>query len=247
MSYTELINNRNISNLTVTVNKRLKKSWKLQKKFSTYTLYIPQILENQSDEIKNILIDWAQIFIKSNFKRKYDTNTAKKVKQIEQKISTIIVGKSNNSDTEIQERHRIYTYPQKRFANAIGIKFDLYKEFNKINAKYFNNKLQSYIRWGSPKSKTSYHTIFLDERGNQHHLITISDFYNQKEIPLYALDSVLYHEMLHIALPPIKLGKKRAVHHREFKIAEKQFEYYEKWQHWLNNDAQKILRKRRHV
>jgi len=213
-------------NLCIFASTRLRKKWRVEKRRNTYLLTIPNVFLSADDEIKIALLRWVKIIISNKFSRKNASSIAKKqIKDLETVLHRFLREKFGTS-------RRRFLRPVEKFKNTKGVKFDLREFFDKINNDFFNGDLTCSLRWGRHKSRTSYHEICNDENGVPFHLITIAGFYNQKSIPDFALESVMYHEMLHIAIPPIDMGGKRNVHHRQFREMEKQFPHYQKWKEW---------------
>jgi hypothetical protein len=165
--------------------------------------------------------------------------TRKSVKCIEHEIWQYL------TQTNTLNRYRTVHTPQQKYYAAAGTQFDLYDIFDSLNREYFSASLSSYMRWGRFGSKTSYHTQIQDEHGIIHNLITIAGLYNHPSVPSYAVRAVTYHEMLHIACPPMIKNGRRRVHHRDFKNQEKRFGQYDSWQKWLRKKAPYLLFKGR--
>jgi len=225
---------------TIELNSRMKRSWRISKRGTIFIVSIPAMFDNASYEIKIEMIRWAQILVSVNLSRsKLTPDHRLELSCIEKSLWTYLKG-----DSELL-RTRSVTLPEKKFRYTFGAKYDLKIQFDQLNAHYFNDELTSYLRWGQHGSRTSYHTIISDESKKSHHLITIAGLYNHPATPQFALDGVLYHEMLHIACPPKEGSIRRNVHHREFRIREKEFRHFEQWQHWLKTDATKLIRQMR--
>ena len=67
-------------------------------------------------------------------------------------------------------------------------------------------------------------------------VIKINPILNDREVPDYFIEYIVYHEMLHAVYPPIRIGPKRAVHHKKFLEMEKTFPHYDiakKWEKTL--------------
>lgn len=237
-SFEELLYFAEEKAISVEFSVRMKKSWKITQKGKLHTITIPRVFENSPTETKEAMIEWAQILVSANLSRKkLSLEQRERIATLEQSLWTYLHGEDRSV------KHRTYTMPHEKFKHCFGSKYDLKVQFDGLNQHYFDGKLVSFLRWGQHGSKTSYHTVISDEQGNPHHLITIAGFYNHPSIPQYALDGVLYHEMLHIACPPQRGKLRRNVHHKEFRLREKQYEHYGKWQSWLKKDAQKLLRR----
>ena len=217
-------------NIAVFASKRLKKTWRLEKKKDKYSLVIPYSFTDAPDDIKRTLLFWAQFIIKQKFsKRRANATVRKQIKEFENKIYAYI-----KNELGLDEK-RVIVAPQNKFRYTDGYKFDLTELFDKLNGEYFGGSLKSYLRWGKDRSRTSYHTVCRDEFGEMFHLITIAGLYNLHSVPEFAIEAVMYHEMLHIAYPPKVSGLYRNVHHKEFCEKEKQFPHYGEWKAWQKN------------
>lgn len=227
-----------IKNLNIKRNNRLKKSWRIEKVGSHFTLSLPEKLINSPQHIKEELISWTQTMISVKLeKRKLSQEIRKSNLQREKLIFEYMI-----EEGEVT-RFKTYRNHEQKFRDSSGVCFDLEVLFQTLNQEWFDNALKSFLRWGQYGSRTSYHSLFHDEAGNTHHLITIAGLYNHPAVPQYAVEAVLYHEMLHIALPPIESELRRNVHHRAFRDAEKKFVHYEKWQKWLRIKAHKLYQR----
>jgi len=214
-------------NINIFEKARMRKGWRIERRTDSYSLIIPGFFANAPDEIKIALLKWAQILVNNKFSRK-DSNCSIKsqIKDLESTIYGFIRTKIGAVG-----RRTIY-YPQVKFADTRGKKYDLREIFDRINNEYFDGGMECFLRWGKGKSRTSYHAICNDEKGKPYHLITIAGVYNLKNIPDFAIEAVMYHEMLHVAFPPIEVGAKRNIHHRKFREMEREFPHYEKWKRW---------------
>ena len=107
----------------------------------------------------------------------------------------------------------------KRLEDPTGEYFDLDKVFNAVNAKYFGGLIvKPRLGWSQQRSRT-----ILGHYDASHHAIAISRLLDQKQIPGYLVDYVMYHEMLHIKHPVEHVGGRRKVHTRPFQAEEKLF------------------------
>ena len=225
--FAQILNDFADLDITVLANKRLKKTWRLEKKRDKYSLIIPYLFVDAPDEIKRTILRWAQIIIKQKFNRRHASISVKKqIKELEKEIYAY-----TKKEFGLEEK-RVVVAPQKKFRYTDGKKFDLNDVFNKLNDEYFQGSLKCFFRWGRNGSRTSYHTICCDEHGTPFHLITIAGLYNLLTVPDFAIESVMYHEMLHIAYPPKIAGIQRSIHHKIFREKEREFIHYEKWKEW---------------
>ena len=235
LTFDEIIAEKNISNLSVLFNRRLKRSWNIVFKPNHHkVLTLPEILKNAPEEIKNILINWA-LHIRPKVKyRNIDYFRYKK--KLETIIWDYIQSQENPAKRTIKERLSKVQF------NTKGIKYDLKTQFDIVNETYFNNEIQSYIRWGSYGSKISYQSHIKDYKGDSRNIITIAGVYNHPKVPQFAINAIIFHEMLHIKVPPYKKNGRNVMHGPEYKTAEKAYPYLKKWHTWEKKDLFSIYR-----
>ncbi len=116
---------------------------------------------------------------------------------------------------------------QKVQSSPRGEYYDLQEIFNVLNEKYFANKVDLPLQWFGrrdfrPRQRIVLGSYHLDKR-----VIRIHRILDKEHVPYHVVSFVVYHEMLHHVLPPIK-GKKRRrkIHHPEFVRREKLFVEY---------------------
>lgn len=120
-------------------------------------------------------------------------------------------------------------YPQ---AKPVGLAWNLQELFDGLNQQYFDGRLTAVLRWSSKWGGLSTHQSLRTKQG-QVHLITIAKAYDGLDVPRYAVEGVLFHEMCHITHPPRKgSGDKRVIHHQQFRAAERVFAQWTQWREW---------------
>lgn len=108
-----------------------------------------------------------------------------------------------------------------------GEHWDLKQIYHKINGEYFEGSLDLHITWYGSKQFIPRTRIRLGIYHSLHKVIKIHRILDQAHIPEYFVSSIVYHEMLHYVLPPIKeKNRKRQIHHGAFIAREKQFKDY---------------------
>ena len=125
-----------------------------------------------------------------------------------------------------------------------GRYFDLQAIFDKINGKYFSNRLRRYtVTWGRkrklpPKEYFVFGSIQEDDR-----LIRIHPMLDARFVPQWFLEYVMYHEMLH-AFVPDKFDRsgRRIVHHENFTRRERKFPFYRRAKKWEDDNLARLLR-----
>jgi hypothetical protein len=100
-----------------------------------------------------------------------------------------------------------------------GSHYNLEQVFEGLNAAHFNGLLaRPQLGWSRGASRN-----MLGHFDPSHNAIIISRIFDKPDVPLLALEYVMFHEMLHLRYPVEHEGVRRRVHTREFRQAEKQF------------------------
>ncbi len=142
---------------------------------------------------------------------------------------------------EYVERHPHLVAPPKtkrpsRFYQPEGRFFNLRELFLEINARFFENKLDlPILGWSLRKSYRR-----LGFYSSEKNLLVISRIFDAPKVPEQVVKFLLYHEMLHMAIPIQKINGRRRIHTTEFKRREQAFPEYEAIQKWLKKNLRKL-------
>jgi hypothetical protein len=101
---------------------------------------------------------------------------------------------------------------------------NLCESFIRVNERYFKGELQTpRLSWSKRRTyrRFGHHDEALDT-------IVISRTLDDKNVPLFLLDFVIFHEALHIKHGTTYIGGRRRVHTKTFREEEKRFSEYEK-------------------
>ncbi|PYI86038.1 MAG: hypothetical protein DME54_07995 [Verrucomicrobia bacterium] len=122
--------------------------------------------------------------------------------------------------------------------------FDLRPIFERLNQRYFRGRLRGYrVVWGRrrkhrPRDHFVFGTIQEEDR-----VIRINWALNRPFVPLWFLQYVLYHEMLHSVVPDEVLSPgRRRVHTQEFNRREREFPSYRRARRWEEENLSRFLR-----
>ena len=120
--------------------------------------------------------------------------------------------------------------------NPQGKVFNLKKFYDELNQKYFQNKLVvKNIGWSKNNSYTR--IGFYDEKRD---LLVISKIFDSKKVPIEVLRYLVYHEMLHIKIPAVRINLRRVVHSKEFKLLEQGFPEFNRINKWIKSNLVKL-------
>jgi predicted metal-dependent hydrolase len=118
---------------------------------------------------------------------------------------------------------------RKRITATKGRVYDLEKIFDDLNARFFHGLLaRPLMTWSAHRSRQS-----LGHYDPAHNTIVISRIFDNVQVPGYAVEYLVYHEMLHLKYPVKLRGSRRCVHSREFIAEEKLYPEFDKAQQFL--------------
>ena len=107
----------------------------------------------------------------------------------------------------------------KRFFGPEGRFYNLDEVFDSLNLRFFGGLLgRPELTWSEHLARRS-----LGHYDAAHNTIVVSRVFDRPSSPRYAIEYLLYHEMLHLKHPVRMRGLRRCVHSREFKADEARF------------------------
>ncbi|MGA3034766.1 MAG: M48 family peptidase [Terracidiphilus sp.] len=110
----------------------------------------------------------------------------------------------------------------KRYFGPEGRFFHLEEIFDSLNVRFFGGLLgRPELTWSEHNAKRS-----LGHYDAAHNTIVVSRVFDRPSSPRYAIEYLLYHEMLHLKHPVRRRGLRRCVHSAEFKAEEARFPHF---------------------
>jgi hypothetical protein len=107
----------------------------------------------------------------------------------------------------------------KRFFGPQGHFYNLEEVFDSLNVRFFDGLLgRPDLTWSEGMAKRA-----LGHYDAALNTIVVSRVFDRPSSPRYAVEYLLYHEMLHLKHPVTRRGLRRCVHSRDFKADEKLF------------------------
>ena len=107
----------------------------------------------------------------------------------------------------------------KRYLGPEGRYYNLEEVFDSLNMRFFGGLLgRPELTWSEHMAKRS-----LGHYDAAHNTIVVSRVFDRPSSPRYAIEYLLYHEMLHLKHPVKMRGLRRCVHSSEFKAEEARF------------------------
>jgi predicted metal-dependent hydrolase len=107
----------------------------------------------------------------------------------------------------------------KRYTGPEGRYYHLEEVFDSLNERFFHGLLgRPQLTWSEHNAKR-----LLGHYDAAHNTIVVSKVFDRPSSPRYAIEYLLYHEMLHLKHPVKVRGTRRCVHSPAFKADEAMF------------------------
>ena len=125
-----------------------------------------------------------------------------------------------SSESVLRQTERIRQMRgRKKISTAKGDYYDLEEVFETLNTRFFHGLMgRPLLTWSEHKARR-----LLGHYDAAHNTIMVSRVFDRKNTPRYAIEYLMYHEMLHLKHPVKVRGGRRCVHPREFQAEEKLF------------------------
>jgi predicted metal-dependent hydrolase len=108
---------------------------------------------------------------------------------------------------------------RKQLQSARGRFYDLESIFEDLNRQFFHGLMaRPLMSWSPTRTRR-----ILGHYDPAHNAIVVSRIFDHSNVPRYAVEYIVYHEMLHLKHPVRLRGSRRCVHSAEFQAEEKLF------------------------
>lgn len=125
---------------------------------------------------------------------------------------------------------------RKVISTAAGEIYNLEEIFARINAQYFQNSIpKPTLTWSARQTYR-----ILGHHDATHETIVISKSLDDEKVPLYVVEFIVFHEMLHIFHPTTHRDGRRYNHTPQFRADEKKFAHFEKSENWIEQNARRL-------
>jgi hypothetical protein len=206
-------------------------------------LRVPPALFHAPVDVKESLLRWAVLVSKR--RRGKDPAVRLERRLLEELIRRHLKSADGLDEPGSPVRKRRLAANARRLArlSTRGRHHDLQASLERVNAEYFGGTLEARITWAVRLGGLSTHRLAEDGEGRPYHLITISRGYDSPDVTPEILGGVVYHECLHIAIPPRMEGGRRVVHGRDFRLRERQYAHFQEWRKWHREGLPRALRR----
>lgn len=147
--------------------------------------------------------------------------------------------KSQEMQTRAVENRR--AKGRKIITSAQGAIHDLEEIFDRLNEFYFKSALKKpTLSWSARQTYR-----ILGHHDATHDTIIISKSLDDKKVPPYVVEFVVFHEMLHIFHPTQHRSGRRYNHTPQFRRDERKFVHYAQAENWIEENARNLKRNAR--
>jgi hypothetical protein len=124
---------------------------------------------------------------------------------------------------------------------ARGRAHDLQAIFDRLNRDEFACAIEARIGWGPVRLGRRRRTVKTGVYVHDARVIRIHPTLDRPEVPEFYVAAVVFHEMLHQAVPPREAGSRRVVHCAEFRRRERAYRDHARARAWEERHLELLL------
>ena len=160
----------------------------------------------------------AHILLAKLYRKPIDGNQARRYRRF------------TSSEAVVRQSERIrQTRGRKKILSAQGEHYDLDEVFESLNRQFFFGLMgRPVLTWSEVTARR-----LLGHYDPAHNTIMVSRVFDRKGTPRYAIEYLMYHEMLHLKHPVKQKNGRRCVHSSAFQEEEKLFPELERAKAYL--------------
>ena len=121
---------------------------------------------------------------------------------------------------------------------------DLQALFEHVNRAHFQGSIEAAVTWSTWRNtrRRRRRSIRLGSYYPQEKLIRIHPALDQNWVPSFFIEFILFHEMLHQAVPSVVIGGRRQYHPPEFRRRERLHPDYDRAMGWERTHLERLLK-----
>ena len=128
---------------------------------------------------------------------------------------------------------------RKIISSAKGEIYNLIEIFRHLNQIYFDGRIvEPTLSWSARKTYR-----ILGHHDSTHETIIVSKSLDDKNVPKYVIEYIVFHEMLHILHPTEHRNGRRYNHTPKFRRDERKFAFFEEAENWIEQNVKNMKRK----
>lgn len=166
---------------------------------------VSDLLEGAPDDVLHAI---AHILVAKLYGKPID-------RRLNKRYRDHVTGKAVRNKAELIRQVR----GRKQIDTPRGRVYDLERIFDELNTRFFHGLLgRPQMTWSRENARNA-----LGHYDPAHNAIVVSRVFDHPEVPRYAVEYIVYHEMLHLKHPVKVRGGRRCVHPQQFQAEEKLF------------------------
>jgi hypothetical protein len=118
---------------------------------------------------------------------------------------------------------------------------DLAAIYDRLNAEHFEGRIEARIGWGAVRGGRRRRTVKTGVYVQDARLIRIHPTLDRPEVPEFYVAAVVFHEMLHQAVPAREVGGRRIVHGADFRRRERAYPDHTRAKAWEERNLSLLL------
>jgi hypothetical protein len=160
----------------------------------------------------------------------------KKVPPRAREIYSDFIKRQEIRDQAVENKRR---HGRKIITSAKGSVYDLDEIFDRLNQTYFKDSLpKPVLSWSSRKTYR-----ILGHHDSAHETVIVSKSLDDRKVPEFVVEYVVFHEMLHIFHPTEHRNGRRFNHTPAFRRNERKFLYFEAAEDWIERNVKHLKRR----
>jgi hypothetical protein len=144
-------------------------------------------------------------------------------------------------DAWVREHRAHIAAPLARRLQPRGRAHDLQVLFDRLNAEHFGGAIDARIGWGPVRTGRRRRTVKTGVYVQDARLIRIHPTLDRPEVPEFYVAAVVFHEMLHQAVPPREVNGRRIVHGPDFRRRERAYPDHARAKEWEEQHLSLLL------
>ncbi len=147
-------------------------------------------------------------------------------------------------DAYVRDHRARIGAPRPALLLAQGRVHDLQAIFDRLNAERFGGEMEARIGWGPNRGGRRRRTIKTGVYVQDSRTIRIHRALDRPEVPELYVAAVVFHEMLHQAVPAVERNGRRVVHGAEFRRRERAYPDHQLAKKWEEEHLYLLLSRR---
>ena len=144
-------------------------------------------------------------------------------------------------DAFVRRNRARIAVPRADWLEARGRVHDLQAIFDRLNAERFEGRIEARIGWGPVRGGRRRRTVKTGVYVQDARLIRIHPTLDRPEVPEFYVAAVVFHEMLHQAVPAREARGRRVVHGPEFRRRERAYPDHQRAKLWEERNLALLL------